>query len=57
MYVLKWKMGTKERGRHHMAAFVPDLSHKDADPSTEDCLGTSFGGIHARDQTQLELSE
>jgi hypothetical protein len=42
MYVLKWKMGTKERGRHHMAAFVPDLSHKDAYPSTEDCLGTLF---------------
>jgi hypothetical protein len=42
VYVLKWKMDPKERGRHHMAVFVPNLAYKDAAPSTEECFGTLF---------------
>jgi hypothetical protein len=40
VYVLKWKMGPKERGRHHMAVFVPNSPYKATAPSTDECFGT-----------------
>jgi hypothetical protein len=35
-------MGPKERGRKHMAVFVPNSVYEDIDPSTNDRLGTLF---------------
>lgn len=42
VYILKWRMGPKERGRKHMAMFVPCPLYKNADPSAKDCPGTLF---------------
>ncbi|KAK4505701.1 hypothetical protein PRZ48_003666 [Zasmidium cellare] len=42
IYIAKWRLRPRERGRKHMAVFIPNPKHKAIDPSdtSQECLGT-----------------